>query len=37
MNNFVIAQVFGILGIIASVLSMQFKKKKTNLNSTILT
>lgn len=28
MNNFVIAQVFGFLGIIASVLSMQFKNRK---------
>ena len=28
INNFVIAQVFGTLGIIASVLSMQFKKRK---------
>lgn len=28
INNFVVAQIFGILGIIASVLSMQFKKRK---------
>lgn len=28
MNNFVIAQVFGILGIIASVVSMQLKDRK---------
>ena len=28
MNNFYIAQFFGILGIIASVLSLQFKKRK---------
>lgn len=28
MSNFVIAQIFGILGIIASVLSMQFKNRK---------
>ena len=28
MSNFIIAQIFGILGIIASVLSMQFKKRK---------
>ena len=28
MNNFVIAQIFGVLGIIASVLSMQFKNRK---------
>ncbi|MBR3131160.1 YgjV family protein [Candidatus Saccharibacteria bacterium] len=27
--NFIIAQIFGILGIIASVCSMQFKKRKT--------
>lgn len=26
--NFVIAQVFGILGVVASVCSMQFKKRK---------
>ena len=28
MNNFVIAQIFGVLGIICSVLSMQMKTKK---------
>jgi hypothetical protein len=28
-TNFIIAQIFGILGIIASVCSMQFKKRKT--------
>ncbi len=28
MNNFVIAQIFGILGIIAGILSMQFKNRK---------
>lgn len=28
MNNFIIAQIFGILGIIASVMSMQFKSRK---------
>ena len=28
MNNFVIAQIFGILGIISSVLSMQLKERK---------
>ena len=28
MDNFVIAQVFGVLGIIASVVSMQLKDRK---------
>lgn len=28
-TNFIIAQVFGVLGVIASVCSMQFKKRKT--------
>ncbi len=28
MNNFVVAQIFGVLGIIAGIMSMQFKNRK---------